>query len=275
MIICKIFNNNAIIARDSGKEEFVVMGRGIAFKKSVGEAVDKERIEKIFVLQQKEASEKFKRLLEDVPAETIAVCSDIIEYGKNMLGVPLSDYIYVTLTDHLHNVFRMADEGVANVNLLLWEIRRFYPKEFGIGLKSLEFIESTLDRKLPEDEAANIALHLINAQLNAGNPRMANAVEQTEKIQDILNIIKYSYNAPLNEQSVSYERFVTHLRFFFQRMGREKKSELEDDFLLRQVRSKYRKAYECAGRIEKYLQTELSSEERLYLTIHVHRVTRD
>ncbi len=39
MIIKKIFNNNAILARDSDKHEFVVMGCGIAFKKNVGEKV--------------------------------------------------------------------------------------------------------------------------------------------------------------------------------------------------------------------------------------------
>ena len=40
MIIKKIFNNNAILAKDSDKHEFVVMGCGIAFKKNVGDKVE-------------------------------------------------------------------------------------------------------------------------------------------------------------------------------------------------------------------------------------------
>ncbi|MNJ00337.1 Transcription antiterminator LicT [compost metagenome] len=49
--------------------------------------------------------------------------------------------------------------------------------------------------------------------------------------------------------------------------------ELEDDFLLKQVKAKYKNAYNCMLKIEKYLNTGLSDEEKLYLTIHVHRVT--
>ncbi len=275
MIIQKIFNNNAIIASDSGKREFVVMGRGIAFKKSAGEPVDKSLIEKIFVLQQKEASEKFKLLLEDVPPEYISVCYDIIEYGKNNLEGTLSDYIYVTLTDHLNNAMKMYEEGIFNTNPLSWEIRRFYPKEYKVGVKALEFIESTLGKTLPEDEAANIALHLVNAELNGSSSKFHNVAVQAEKIQDILNIIKYTYNIELDEQSISYERFITHLKFFFQRLMQAQKRWLEDDFLLQQVKSKYRRAYDCMLKIEKYLDTELTDEEKLYLTIHIQRITSD
>ncbi|WPP40104.1 PRD domain-containing protein [Paenibacillus hunanensis] len=275
MIIQKIFNNNAIIASDPGKREFVVMGRGIAFKKSAGEPVDKSLIEKIFVLQQKEASEKFKLLLEDVPPEYISVCYDIIEYGKNNLEGTLSDYIYVTLTDHLNNAMKMYEEGIFNTNPLSWEIRRFYPKEYKVGVKALEFIESTLGKTLPEDEAANIALHLVNAELNGSSSKFHNVAVQAEKIQDILNIIKYTYNIELDEQSISYERFITHLKFFFQRLMQVQKRWLEDDFLLQQVKSKYRRAYDCMLKIEKYLDTELTDEEKLYLTIHIQRITSD
>ncbi|WP_172252419.1 BglG family transcription antiterminator LicT [Saccharibacillus deserti] len=275
MIIGKIFNNNAIIASDTGKSEFVVMGRGIAFKKKVGEPVDQSLVEKIFVLQQKEASEKFKLLLEDVPPEYISLCYDIIEYGKNMLDVPLSDYIYVTLTDHMNNALKLLDEGITTTNPLSWEIRRIYPKEFGIGRKALEFIGESLGKTLPEDEAANVAMHLINAQIDRPSRQTENISAQTGKISDILNIVKYTYGSAPDESSLSYERFITHLRFFFQRIGQPARGELEDDFLLKQVKSKYKRAYGCMLKVEKYLQIELPDEEKLYLTLHIHRVTRE
>ncbi|MBE7899291.1 PRD domain-containing protein [Paenibacillus polymyxa] len=275
MIITKIFNNNAIIAKDSKRHEFVVMGRGIAFKKNAGEQVEEHLIEKVFVLKQKDASEKFKLLLEDVPTEYVSLCYDIIEYGKSILEAQLSDYVYVSLTDHMNNAFKMFDEGFKNANPLIWEIKKFYPKEFGVGLKALEFIEDETGKRLSEDEAGNIALHLINAQVNSSYHKVANVAQQTQKIQDILNIIKYSYNITLDEHSTSYERFITHLRFFFQRLiQKEKKLALEDDFLLRQVKAKYKKAYNCMLKIEKYLDTVLSDEEKLYITIHIQRVTQ-
>ncbi|WP_431087609.1 BglG family transcription antiterminator LicT [Paenibacillus sp. 8b26] len=274
MIITKIFNNNAIIAKDQKRDEFVVMGRGIAFKKSAGEQVEEHLIEKVFVLKHKDASEKFKLLLEDVPSEYVSLCYDIIEYGKSILEAQLSDYIYVSLTDHMNNAFKMFDEGFKNTNPLIWEIKKFYPKEFGVGLKALEFIEDETGKRLSEDEAGNIALHLINAQVNSSYNKVADVAQQTQKIQDILNIIKYSYNNTIDEHSISYERFITHLRFFFQRLNKKEKTELEDDFLWRQVKAKYKKAYGCMLKIEKYLNTLLSDEEKLYITIHIQRLTQ-
>lgn len=89
-----------------------------------------------------------------------------------------------------------------------------------------------------------------------------------------MNIIKYSYNTTIDEHSISYERFITHLRFFFQRLNKKEKVELEDDFLWRQVKAKYKKAYGCMLKIEKYLDMVLSDEEKLYITIHIQRVTQ-
>jgi beta-glucoside operon transcriptional antiterminator len=276
MIIKKIFNNNSILAKDSDKHEFVVMGCGIAFKKNVGEKVDENLIEKTFILKQKDASEKFKLLLEDIPTEQVSLCYDIIEYAKNILGVELNDYIYVTLTDHISYALKLFDEILNRPNALIWEIKKFYPKEFQIGLKALEFIEDETDKRLPADEAGNIALHLINAQVNNSSNKVEDIAHQTKMMQDILNIVKYTYNITLDEKSLNYGRFVTHLRFFFQRLSKKDDSaaEAEDDFLLKQVKVKYKNAYECMLKIEKYLEMELSDEEQLYLTIHIQRVTQ-
>jgi beta-glucoside operon transcriptional antiterminator len=274
VVIKKIFNNNAILAKDSEKNEIVVMGRGIGFKMNIGDKVNEGLIEKTFILKQKDASEKFKLLLEDIPTEHISLCYDIIEYAKNMLNVELSDYIYVTLTDHISYALKLFDEGLNRPNPLIWEIKKFYTKEFQIGLKALEFIKIETGKNLPQDEACNIALHLINAQVNNSIEGLENITNQTKMIQDILNIVKYTYNITLDEQSLNYERFVTHLRFFFQRLNKDEKRGTEDDFLLKQIKIKYKKAYECMLKVEKYLQTELSEEEQLYLTIHIQRVTQ-
>lgn len=278
MIIKKIFNNNAIVAKDDDKHEFVVMGRGIAFKKSAGDLVDENLVEKIFILKQKDASEKFKLLLEHIPSEHVSLCYDIIEYANNILEVELNDYIYVTLTDHISHSIKMFKQGHNSTNALIWEIKKFYPKEFQIGLKAIEFIESELEIRLPDDEAANIALHLINAQVNNSASGIKDIGKQTKMVQDILNIVKYTYGIELDEKSISYERFVTHLRYFFQRLNKKEKDEedieIADDFLLKQVKTKYKKAYDCMLKIEKYLEIELADEEKLYLTIHIQRVTQ-
>ncbi len=275
MIIKKIFNNNCMLAKDSNKREVVVMGCGVGFKKKVGEKVDNQLVEKVFILKEKEAYGKFKLLLEDIPEKQISLCYDIIEYAKNILGVELNEYIYVTLTDHISHAIKLYVEGIDKPNMLIWEIKKFYAKEFKVGLKALEFIENETSYKLNEDEAGSIALHLINAQVNNKYSDVEDVFNITKKIKDILTIIKYTYEIDLNENSLSYERFITHLRFFFKRLERkEEKQNEEDDFLLNKVKIKYIKAYECMLKIEKYLEVELNKEEQLYLTLHIQRVTQ-
>ena len=46
----------------------------------------------------------------------------------------------------------------------LWEIRRFYSREYQIGQYALQMIRERLQVDLPEDEAGFIALHFINAE---------------------------------------------------------------------------------------------------------------
>ena len=273
MVIKQIFNNNVILAKDSSKNEIVAMGCGIAFKKKVGDAINIKLIEKTFILKQKETSEKFKLLLEDIPAEHVSLCYDIIEYTKNILNVDLNDYIYVTLTDHISYSLKLNKDGIHRSNVLLWEIKKFYPKEYKIGLKALELIEDETHQKLSEDEAGSIALHLVNAQINKTLNIREDASKLTQMVQDILNIVKYTYNISLDENSLNYERFITHLRFFFKRLNNNEVVESEDDFLLGQVKNKYRQAYECMLKIEKYLGMELTDSEKLYLTLHIQRVT--
>lgn len=274
MVIIKVFNNNAVIARDAENREIVLMGCGIAFKKKNGDEVDKQLIEKTFILKEKDASEKFKLLLEDIPIEHVSLCYDIIEYAKNILDVEMNDYIYVTLTDHISYAIKLYKEGIFRPNVLIWEIKKFYPKEYNIGLKALDFIEDELECRLPDDEAGNIALHLITAQVNNKYNKVEDVYDITKKIQDILNIVKYTYNIELDDNSLNYERFVTHLRFFFKRLKDRELVEDKDDFLLNQVKNKYKNAYNCMLKIEKYLNVELTDEEKLYLTLHVQRVTQ-
>ncbi len=257
MKVGKIFNNNIILAIDNDKNEIILSGRGLAFGKKVGDEVDEALIQKTFILKEKGVTERFKKLLD------------------NVLDVKLNDYIYVTITDHVSNVLKTFEEGFYNTNILIWEIKRFYPKEFEIGLKALELIKTQTDISLPEDEAANIALHLINAQLNNKFNRTNDVVKITKMIADILNIVKYAYSIELDEKSLSYERFVIHLRFFFIRLKNRQSTGIgSDSFLLEQVKEKYNKAYECMLKVQKYLKVDLNGEEQLYLTLHIQRITQ-
>ena len=52
IIIEKVINNNIISAYEKSGAEVIVMGRGIGFKKKLGEVVPADQISKIFRIKQ-------------------------------------------------------------------------------------------------------------------------------------------------------------------------------------------------------------------------------
>ncbi|MGG7620635.1 BglG family transcription antiterminator LicT [Bacillus coreaensis] len=273
MKIAKVYNNNVISAFNEKNEELVVMGRGLAFQKKPGDSVEEDKIEKIFALKNNDMSEKFKTLLYEVPIEYMEVTEDIIKIAKSRLGRDLNDSIYISLTDHIHFAVERNQKGYDIKNALLWEIKRFYKQEFVIGMEALKIIQEKLGVLLPEDEASFIAMHIVNAELNQEMPNVANI---TKVMQDILNIVKYHFKMDFDEESLNYFRFITHLKFFAQRLYSKTYIEDDDPFLFETVREKHRAAFECTEKINEYIENQfdysLTNNEKLYLIIHIQRV---
>lgn len=271
----QVLNNNAVIASDKDKE-VVVMGRGLAFQRKPGQSIDDKKVEKTFVLKDTSIGDKLVELMRDIPEEHLDLSYQIIEIAKKNLPYKLDDYLYIALTDHLSFAISRHNNGVDLKNPLLWEIRKYYRQEFQTAVQALDLIEKEAGVRLAEDEAASIALHLVNSQMSGEN--MESAVQVTQMVDDILTIVKYYYQLTLDEQSVSYERFLTHLRFFAMRLNRkETEEEGPDIFMYEQVKNKYKSAFKCTERIAGYIKKEyewdISENEKMYLTLHIHRVT--
>jgi beta-glucoside operon transcriptional antiterminator len=277
MKIKKVFNNNVVIANNEQNQEVVVMGRGLAFQKKAGEPIDTSKIEKTFVLEKHGVSDKLAQLLSDTSERYLNISSKILDCAKSRLPYKLDDHLYVALTDHISFAISRHKQGIHLKNPLLWEIRKHYKLEFQVSLKALAIIQEETGILFGEDEAASIALHLVNSQLSGEN--MAEAVQVTEMVNNILNIVKYHFGMELDESSINYERFLTHLRFFAMRFVRkERVEETEDNFLYEQLNRKYHEAFRCSEKIKVYLEKsynwEISKDEVIYLTLHIHRVTQ-
>lgn len=275
MKIAKILNNNVVVVQDECGREQVVMGRGLAFQKRVGEDLDTALIEKVFALQSDELVRRLGELLNQIPLEVMTTCDRIIDLAAQRLG-KLQDSLYITLTDHCNFAIERQKKGLAIKNVLLWEIKRLYPKEFSLGQEARAIIARRLNVELAEDEAGFIALHLVTAQLNSEMPEVMHV---TRVMQEILQLVKYQLKLEYDEESLSYQRFVTHLKFFAQRMLTRTVVEDDDVSLHTAVKDNYAKAWKCAETIGQHLQKsyqrELTKEEIMFLAIHNERVRKE
>jgi len=276
MKIEKILNNNAVVIKENDNEK-IVMGCGIAYKKRVGDEVSEDKIDKIFLLSNKEINNKFQELVSDIPMEYVELGEKIITFAKTQLGKKLNDTIYIFLVDHIYTAITRFLEGIEVKNALLWEIKRFYKDEYPIGLTALDLIEEIFSVRLPEDEAGFIALHIVNAEMDGNEKEVKRVYKITKIMQEILNIVRYNFKISFDEDSVYYYRFISHLKFFADRVFSERtyKDENNDD-LFGIIQNKYKNSFQCVEKIAKFIEDKyqyiISDEEKLYLTIHIERI---
>lgn len=274
IIIEKVINNNIISAYEKSGAEVIVMGRGIGFKKKQGEVVPADQISKIFRIKSRTLTEQFKELLANMPLEWVRISDEIISHAKDHLKLKLNQSIYVTLTDHINFAIERVSQGIEPQNALLWEIKRFYPQEFQLGIYALELIHDRLGILLPEDEAGFIALHFVNAEYGTD---IRDAVKFPDQMQAIVDIVERELGILLDESSLHYERFMTHIKFLIQRIYRKELLSSEDRELSLLMQRKYPREYQCSVKVAEYIMqatgSRLSEEEIMYLSVHIRRVT--
>lgn len=271
--ICRVIGNNYVLAHDDGGREVILRGLGIGFKKHPGDLVPARNVERIYAMRSPEHSSRLSKLLSDVPPEFLDVSTEIIETAEKQLGRRLSENVYITLTDHICFAVERMRNGITYPNQLLWEITNFYPTEYALGDQALDIIERRLGFRLARDEAGFIALHLVNAEIDG---RMSDMVRITQFIRTIIEIVESYYDCKLDEQSLDYGRFITHLKFLGQRMTQNRYTPEDDNEFQSMVARRYRSDYECALQIREHLQESfdicLPPEEITFLTVHLHRL---
>ncbi|MGN0292878.1 MAG: BglG family transcription antiterminator LicT [Lachnospiraceae bacterium] len=276
MKILKVLNNNIVISTDDQNHEIILMGRGIGFGKKPGMEADPAKIERrFFGFSDCRYEEQLVELLERIPMEHISIGMQIVEHVRKHIQKPLNENLVLMLSDHISFAIERQKKGMALQNTLLWEIRKFYPDEFQLGMDAVDMIERETGVRLADDEAGFMALHILNAQYGTSSKTSQQMIMM---IQDIINIVRYTYSIELDDSSLDYIRFVTHLKFFLQRIFTNSCYEKETG-LYRMVSAMYPKAAACSRKIQDYIKKKINytlvEEELGYLTIHIEKLTRD
>ncbi len=273
MKIEKIINNNVVSALDSDGTEIVVMGRGIGYRVKHGMEIPKDKVEKIFRLENPGIVSKFRNLLTQMPLEHLQISTEIIDYAKNVLNRKLNQNIYLTLTDHINFSIERYQKKMMFANPLIREVKRFYREEYLVGEYAIALMENKLGIRFPADEAASIALHIVNAEYNI---RMRDTIDITNLIQEVMEIIRAYFHMELDEMSLGYERLVTHLRFLAERIYCKELLDGEipefSDIIARTYPEEYQCSLKVREHIERVYEHYVTDEEVSYLAVHIRRV---
>jgi len=270
----RVFNNNVILAY-RGDSEVVIFGKGVGYQKQRGDEVNGTCIEKIFTLTEKETNH-FEELFKEISNEYADITFSIVKQAESDLQIEFDSSIYLSIMDHINHAIIRAKQGLNIKNELIWEIKRTYKKEYEAALNTLKIIKRETGIELEADEAGIIAIHYFNAQ--DPKTRLKTSYKAVEIIQDIVKIIQFHFHIEFDENQLSFNRLMTHLRYFVNGLlnNERRNSEMDDEFLYCQIKKKYPDIYECVLKIKKYinekLEKEVVDEESLYLMMHIQRI---
>lgn len=275
MRVKKVINNNVLCVVDDRGREMIVTGKGLGFKRKIGERVNPALFDKTYHMEEKADQRKLRELVEQIPIEYLRLTQDLIEYIKTQISTPLNESLLITLADHISFAIKRKEEGVEFANPLQGSIMSYYPTEYHLGQQCLKIIQEETKVDLNTSEAAFIAMHIVNAELNTS---MSVMYDITGLIKGVLEVAEYFYQKSFDRESLDFNRFVVHLRYFAQRLfhvSPEQPDEYDEDFQNMVIRS-CGKHYKCAQHISEYIrnayQKEVSVSELIYLTIHLKRI---
>lgn len=280
MRIKKVINNNILCTVDEKGSEMIVTGRGIGFQKHRGERIDMSAVERVYRMEGKAEQRKLRELVEQIPLEHLRLTEELITYVKSQIPQKLNESLLITLSDHISFAIKRKQDGIEFNNPLKGSIMAYYPTEYHLGQYCLREIQNQLQIDLHEDEAAFIALHIVNAELNTD---MSEMYEITKLIEGSISIVEFYYKKEFDRDSLGFSRFVVHLRYFAQRLFQGKTiidtADAQDAMFRQLIARNCKQHFKCAQCIGEYIQNAydktLSEEELIYLTIHLKRINMD
>jgi len=181
----------------------------------------------------------------------------------------------------LRDTGRLADaERAAERAAALWKdvVARHpefpaYPLAYAVGLYGLTQLRDRLHVDLPDEEAANIAFHVANAQRGSAT---FDALQAVKIIDAVVTIVRYSMGVQLLDDNLHFSRFISHIQYFVGRLLDDRMLSSEDDFLFTQIGTRYPEALISAEKVRQHILTEygkyISNEEVAYLALHIQRL---
>lgn len=269
MKVIKKINNNVALCLDGNQRELIAFGKGIGFKPIPYELTDLSVIERTYY----GISPEYQGLLKEIPKEIFDVSGMLVDLAANSIDADFNRNLVITLADHINFAIDRYKKNIHIKPPYVGNLAYLHEAEYKVSTQAVACINQRFGVRLPKEEAAAIALHLINAE-NSVAPK-ADFLDASTMISDVIGLIEKRENITIDRSGFNASRFITHMEYLLARIRNNETLENNNDKLFNNLKQEYRETYLCAEDVRTYLQQKtgknLGSEEMSYLMLHIER----
>ncbi len=268
--ITKILNHNSFMGIGSkNDQEYLIMGKGVAFGKKVGQTVSVTGDARVYSLKELTDRGEAKDIIKSVSPLCLELANEVLDQAEEEFG-KVDRSILFTMADHLDFAVRRIQNGEQISNPLTDDIRIMFYKEYKVAGCIRDLLKEKLGIRIDEHEIGYIALHVHAAIVDEN---VSQAMEIARTVRECICMVEEETGKSIDVMSLSYNRLMNHVRYMVARAIHGEKLKMSlNDYMSVKFPGPYMTAEKICRKMEKSLKLPIPDIEIGYLAMHLERM---
>ena len=268
--ITKILNHNSFMGIESkNNQECLIMGKGVAFGKKVGQTVSVTGDARVYSLKELTDRGEAKEIIKSVSPLCLELANEVLNQAEEEFG-KVDRSIIFTMADHLDFAVRRIQNGEQISNPLTDDIRIMFYKEYKVAGCIRDLLKEKLGIRIDEHEIGYIALHVHAAIVDEN---VSQAMEIARTVRECICMVEEETGKSIDVMSLSYNRLMNHVRYMVARAIHGEKLKMSlNDYMSVKFPGPYMTAEKICRKMEKSLKLPIPDIEIGYLAMHLERM---
>ena len=268
--ITKILNHNSFMGIESkNDQECLIMGKGVAFGKKVGQTVSVTGDARVYSLKELTDRGEAREIIKSVSPLCLELANEVLNQAEKEFG-KVDRSILFTMADHLDFAVRRIQNGEQISNPLTDDIRIMFYKEYKVAGCIRDLLKEKLGIRIDEHEIGYIALHVHAAIVDEN---VSQAMEIARTVRECICMVEEETGKSIDVMSLSYNRLMNHVRYMVARAIHGEKLKMSlNDYMSVKFPGPYMTAEKICRKMEKSLKLPIPDIEIGYLAMHLERM---
>ena len=198
---------------DENNQECLVMGKGVAFGKKVGQTVSAAAEAKVYSLKEMTERGDAKDIIKSVSPLCLELANEVLSRAEKEFE-KVDRTILFTMADHLDFAIRRVQNGEQISNPLTDDIRVMFYKEYKVASCIRELLKEKLQIEIDDHEIGYIALHVHAAVVDEN---VSQAMEIARTVRECISLVEKETGNSIDVMSLGYNRLMNHVRYMVAR----------------------------------------------------------